>query len=255
MAFFFFNYIYYIVIYRKMRISENTILSIIEKTLNENRKVIKVGNSVPAPAPAASMPPMAPNPDEYQDAMGGQPPVMNDPTMGDDGGDMGNQFDSNFDAGVEADEETDPKRYIQQLTGKLSQSLNSFNSEQGPDAGLSKYVASMIIAAACKNLDEKAKKELIEKINTANSDEEDVPEDDMQGADEEIPMDDNADMGGDEQQMQAPMNERVLTKREIREMMDACSGGKRPKETNKKAVSNDIPKAWKGKRQINSSAR
>jgi len=240
-----------------MRISENAILSIIEKTLKENRKVIKVGDSAPAQAPAESpMMGAEPNPAEYQDAMGGQPPVMNDPTMGDaEGGEMDNQFDTNFDAGVEADEETDPKRFIQQLTGKLSQSLNSFNSEQGPDAGLSKYVASMIIAAACKNLDEKAKKELIEKINTASSDEESAPEDDMEDGGEEIPMDDTVDMSGEEQQPQAPVNERILTKKELKEMMDACNGGKRPKETNKKAVSADIPKAWKGKQQITGSVK
>lgn len=235
-----------------MKISENQILSIIENVINENRKVIKVGGGTPQggmepmPAPAPADPAMgaaAP----MDPSMGGAPA---DPSMGgapmDGGQEMDNQFDSNFDAGVEADEETDPKRYIQQLTGKLSQSLNSFNNEQGPDAGLSKYVASMIIAAACKNLDEKAKKELIEKINTASSDEEEVPDEGMEDGEEEMPMD---DMGGEE--MQQPMNERILTKKELKEMMDACCGDKRPKETNKKAVSQDIPKAWKGKSQIN----
>jgi hypothetical protein len=39
-----------------------------------------------------------------------------------------------FDAGVEADEETDPKKFIEQLSGKLGQSLRQYTKEQGqPD--------------------------------------------------------------------------------------------------------------------------
>ena len=78
--------------------------------------------------------------DQMNPEMGGDPNAF-------DGGETEefNQFDSNFDAGVEADEETDPKRYIQQLTGKLSQSLNKFNDEQGNDEGLSKYVGKIML--------------------------------------------------------------------------------------------------------------
>lgn len=211
----------------RIRISEKQVLDAIASVLMENRKVLKVGNAAPSTPPASDMgmePPaggqmgMDPN-------MGGAPMDM-DPNMGGDpmGGDPnamdgGNQFDTNFDAGVEADEETDPKHYIQQLTGKLSQSVNSFNSEQGPDAGLCKYVASMIIAATCKNLDEKAKKELIEKINSAASDEEqdmgDEDDLDMDGGDEEMPMDDS-NMG--QPQDQAPMNEQIITKKQLAEL-------------------------------------
>ena len=130
-----------------------------------------------------------------------------------EGGEGENQYDTNFDAGVEADEDSDPKTYIQQLTGKLSQSLNSFNDEQGPDAGLNKYVASMIVAAACKNLDEKAKKEIIEKINSASSDtEEEMPDNG------EV---ENGDMGDGEE-----LQESVYTKRQILEM--ATGFGIRP---------------------------
>jgi len=243
----------------RITISEKQVLDAIASVLMENRKVLKVGNSAPSTPPA-------PSPDmgmPMQDPMGGMgagdigpsggpgdPGVM-DPSMEDPnamGGDMGgdNQFDTNFDAGVEADEETDPKHYIQQLTGKLSQSLNSFNSEQGPDAGLSKYVASMIISAACKNLDEKAKKELIEKINSASSDEEDM-------GDEEMPDDSGApeDMGGDEapmgngqeMQQQQPMMEKVLTKKELLELAFGLNGSDERQENMK----SDNPK---GKRSI-----
>lgn len=205
-----------------MRISEKQVLDVIASVLMENRKVLRIGSSAPSTPPASDMSMQMQDPMAMQDPSAQQMPADGDPSMGGgmpqdapmDGGDgMENQFDSDFDAGVEADEETDPKRYIQQLTGKLSQSINSFNSEQGPDAGLCKYVASMVIAATCKNLDEKAKKELIEKINTAASDEadEETPEE---------PMDDNGgeEMPADDGQQQPMMEERIITKKELHEL-------------------------------------
>lgn len=210
-----------------MRISENQLKRIIESVIMENRKVLKIGNSEPSPAPMPDMSGQdaSMNMDPMMGQTGemggpGNPGVPADPGMGADAnGDMKGQFDTNFDAGVEADEETDPKRYIQQLTGKLSQSINSFMSEQGPDEGLAKYVASMIIAATCKNMDEKAKKEMIEKINTTDSAEDD--ETDMAGEDEGgqdmPPMDDLRS------QEQPPVNEKVLSKRELQEIAAAHS--------------------------------
>lgn len=81
----------------------------------------------------------------------------------------GNQFDTNFDAGVQADEENDPKRYIQQLTGKLSQSLRKYNSDlPQPDADLNKYVAGMIVKQAVDGLDDKDRNEIIKKVSEDN---------------------------------------------------------------------------------------
>ena len=211
-----------------MRISEKQVLDAIASVLMENRKVLKVGSPSPSVPPASdmSMPPMN-DPSMMEDPMGqaGMPgdQGMEDPSMGDPnamGGEEGmdNQFDTNFDAGVEADEETDPKHYIQQLTGKLSQSINSFNSEQGPDAGLCKYVASMIVAATCKNLDEKAKKEIIEKINSAASDEEDMDDADNQTT----PEAENPQVKVQQElwlwMEQQPMMESVFSKRQLKEL-------------------------------------
>jgi hypothetical protein len=123
---------------------------------------------------------------------GAEIPPMDDEGMGDEMGnemqDAGNEemptdFDSNFDAGVEADEETDPKRFIQQLTGKLSQSLNSYNNENGePDTELGKYVLGMLVKQGVKGMDEKDKKEIIKKINTDDSEDfSDDMGDDMSG--------------------------------------------------------------------------
>lgn len=80
-------------------------------------------------------------------------------------------FDNDFDAGVDADEESDPKRYIQQLTGKLSQKLRDYNESLGEtDADLNKYVAGMIVKQAVKGLDDNDKKEIIHKINDDSDD-------------------------------------------------------------------------------------
>jgi hypothetical protein len=114
------------------------------------------------------MPPMGIENDGEEDMMGGDMPNE----MNGDDTQMPSEFDSNFDAGVEADEETDPKRFIQQLTGKLSQSLNSYNNENGePDTELGKYVLGMLVKQGVKGMDEKDKKEIIKKINTSDTEE------------------------------------------------------------------------------------
>lgn len=88
-------------------------------------------------------------------------------------------FDTNFDAGVEADEETDPKTYIQQLTGKLSQTLNTYNNDNGePDVELGKYVLGMLIKQGVKGMDDKDKKDIIKKINTDDTETNEIPEGD-----------------------------------------------------------------------------
>ena len=214
-------------------LTEEKLKKAILEVLKENRKVLRVGGSQPSPSMS-----QIPQQNLQQNPMGGMPmdgmgqidDTMNAPMdtpmdngIGDEPGKS--QFDTNFDAGVEADEETDPKHYIQQLTGKLSQSLNSYNEENGPDVGLSKYVASMIIAAAAKNLDEKAKKELIEKINSASSDD----MEDSEGGDmEEIPD----DMGQEEQQMM----ESIITKKQLQEL--AFGTTQKRKETTRKIEPN-----------------
>jgi hypothetical protein len=140
------------------------------------------------------MPPMDPS-------MGADPNMPMDDTMPPADSEMPTSFDSNFDAGVEADEETDPKKYIQQLTGKLSQSLNSYNNDNGePDTELGKYVLGMLVKQGVKGMDEKDKKEIIKKINTASDEDTSMPDDDEMNTEE--PMDD--EMGGEEQ---PPMEE------------------------------------------------
>lgn len=150
------------------------------------RKVLAVPQQNPEPMPM-DMP--------MDMGMGGDMPMgdTNDPMMG--GGmppmDMGmqqNPYDTNFDAGVEADENADPKKYIQQLTGKLSQSLRNYNDGQPQaDADLNKYVAGMIIKQAIDGLSPEDVQEVLGKVKSG----EDIQE--PQG--NEPPMDMQPPMG------------------------------------------------------------
>ena len=111
-----------------------------------------------------------------QEDMDFEQPVAQDVNLGDDNEDISqmndddmqqNQFDTNFDAGVEADEETDPKRYIQQLAGKLSQSLRSYNGDlPSPDVDLNKYVMGMVNKQALKGMNDADVKDVLSKIKS-----------------------------------------------------------------------------------------
>lgn len=143
------------------------------------------------------MPPM-----DTEGGMGEEMPMdmENTQEMPENGSDMGSDFDTNFDAGVEADEDTDPKKYIQQLTGKLSQTLNTYNNENGePDTELGKYVLGMLVKQGTKGMDEKDKKEIIKKINMNNSDDD---ESDLSD-DTEMPEEDLEQNVSDEMQMES----------------------------------------------------
>lgn len=143
---------------------------------------------------------------------GGMPPMDDQMIGGDsDGMDMGNDdsaFDTNFDAGVDADENTDPKKFIQQLTGKLSQSLRKYNNDlPKPDEELSKYVAGMILKQTTDGLTDSDKKDIIDKVTGNGSDDNDSGND--MPPTEEPSMDMQDDMGG-EQPMMEGFNRRKL---------------------------------------------
>lgn len=92
-------------------------------------------------------------------------------------------FDNDFDAEVEADENEDPKKYIQQLSGKLSQSLRKYNdSLQKPDIETNKYAAGMVNNTVAKVLDDSDIDDIIDKMKSDEhpSDENDSEEFDFQ---------------------------------------------------------------------------
>ena len=122
---------------------------------------------------------------------------MDDMSMGMDMGDD-KSYGADFDAGVQANEEEDPKTYIQQLAGKLSQSLRKYNDNQPqPDVDLNKYVAGMIVSQAVKVLTPKEANEVLNKIKDGSA-EKGVPVGDQQDDGQEAPQ----NGGMDEPQMQ-----------------------------------------------------
>lgn len=137
-------------------------------------------------------PPIPEEQDMSQQGMGGdmipQDDGMEMQTM-DNGQSEQSQFDTNFDPGVEADEETDPKRFIQQLAGKLSQSLRKYNDDNGqPDIDLDKYVAGMIVSQAIKGLSQDDADEILDKIKSGDNFSDEAPDQNQQN-DEQMPID------------------------------------------------------------------
>ena len=132
-----------------------------------------------------------------------------DPMQQGDEGMEGFEQEDGFDAGVEADAESDPKKYIQQLTGKLSQELRKYNDEQpNPDEDLNKYVAGMIIPQASKGLTDKGKNEIIKKVKSGTVD------DDMGEGDEEIQAESiNPSLDFDNDRTKSKITNKTLPKR------------------------------------------
>lgn len=123
------------------------------------------------------------------------PPVDNIPNdtqmnIDDNGGNMNNfNDDQGFDANVDADSETEPKKYIQQLTGKLSQELRKFNQEDNnQDNELNKYVLGMLIPQATKSMNDSDKNEIVKKIQKGNIEDFDDTNNSNDNFDDDIPL-------------------------------------------------------------------
>lgn len=94
-------------------------------------------------------------------------------------GDEQNPFGADFDAGIDADEDTDPEKYIQQLTGKLTQVLRDYDENAQGNTDLDKYVLGMIIKQCVKGLDEEGRRDMIKKIKETPLPGEENTEDEM----------------------------------------------------------------------------
>jgi hypothetical protein len=157
--------------------------------------------------------------------MGGEAPM-------DFGGDAGEQdpsqapapegsndmpFDKEpFDAGVEADEESDPKKFIEQLTGKLGQSLRKYTEEQGqPDFELEKFAINSVLSAThTSEMDSEDQKDIIKKVKEAGKND-DVSQETNPPADENPPMEEPA-----QEPVEEPTGEEGLEEYHIYESMD-----------------------------------
>jgi hypothetical protein len=138
---------------------------------------LKLGaKAAPAPAepPADSAPAEEPTDDlDFSTDDAGtedQADTSSEETPTDDSGSSDKPFDDEpFDAGVEADEESDPKKFIEQLTGKLGQSLRKYNEDQGqPDFDLEKFaVNSLLSATHTGEMDAEDQKDIIKKVKSS----------------------------------------------------------------------------------------
>ena len=159
------------------------------------------------PAPAA---PAAPKTEPADDAgfgdFGGEEPAP----------DNNPPFEKEpFDAGVDADEKTDPKKFIEQLSGKLGQSLRSYTDESGqPDFKLEKFAINSVISAThTAEMDESDRNDIIKKINSSgnndaensdssNQDNSDFGDDFKGGPDNGGSGDDSLDFSSDDEDLE-----------------------------------------------------
>jgi hypothetical protein len=81
--------------------------------------------------------------------------------------------DTPFDAGVEADEDASPEKYIQQLAGKLGQSLRSYTNDSGgePNFDLEKFAINSVLSATNSGkMDQNDQSDIISKVKSSGSD-------------------------------------------------------------------------------------
>ena len=162
---------------------------------------MKLGaQSAPAPADtpdAAPAPAVDPADDSQDNLFGGDNAAT--PT---DAPSNDKPFDDEpFNAGVEADEESDPKKFIEQLTGKLGQSLRKYEEEQGsPDFELEKFaINSLLSATHTAEMNPEDQKDIIKKVKSsgkgdenaemATDDSEETPTEEPVNAPEDTPQD------------------------------------------------------------------
>jgi len=114
---------------------------------------------------------------EVQEEPFTEPEMSDDPFGGEDmsGEDMGDDkpFDDEpFDAGVEASEEESPEKYIQQLSGKLGQSLRKHAETTGqPDFDLEKFAINSVLSATNSGqMDQEDQTDIINKVKSSSTD-------------------------------------------------------------------------------------
>lgn len=145
---------------------------------------------LPNPQPAAPVTQSTePAPTAGFDGLGNEEPAVDDKPFDDEP----------FDAGVEADEATDPKKYIEQLTGKLGQSLRNYEESTGqPDFELEKFaINSLLSATHTSEMDDNDRNDIIKKVNTAGNDEDNSEGSDFDDSNNGSDNNDANDMGSD----------------------------------------------------------
>lgn len=174
---------------------QEAIADLKKKTLSEAKKyklkLDKPASEAPiAPAPAPAEPTTEPADEAgFGDFGGNEMPAeepMDDMSAEAPSNDMPDFEKEPFDAGVDANEESDPKKFIEQLSGKLGQSLRQYTKDQGqPDFELEKFAINSVISAShTAEMDEEDRNDIIKKIEKSGEDEtQDFGDDNQAGAD------------------------------------------------------------------------
>jgi len=142
-----------------------------KEQLNEfnERFVLKVDNGTPAPIAAPAFPPQTPPQ---------MPPMEGDTTPEPEiPGNEGN-FDDEPDNG---DEGNNPRKSIEKATGTLAHDLREYQQNHDDANELCKYVLGMIVSAGAGILSDKEKDEVIKKINKAQGNDQEQPEQEIPG--------------------------------------------------------------------------
>ncbi len=176
---------------------------------------MKLGGSTPTPAP--TQPSAVPN----------AAPAQTTPTDGAAPSAEPNDkpFDDEpFEAGVEADEESDPKKFIEQLTGKLGQSLRKYSEGQGqPDFDLEKFaINSLLSATHTGEMEPNDQEDIIKKVkksgndgdNNNSKDSGDDSNDMSNNSDNSDTNDGGGDLGGDNKDGEENVEENLFEKKE-----------------------------------------
>lgn len=165
---------------------------------------------------------------EQDPMMGGQDPMAGGPD-GSPEDDFG---------GEDSEVELDPKKEIQKMTGELSQKLRLYNDENN-DQELSKYVAGMIVAQAAKNLNNKDKKEIVQKMNRPEDEMEDMVDGGDMGEGQDV--DESGQMDGGDMKLEGKTY-RCYTVNEVANKIMSKRAEKRPsKEMRNHRVTKNNP--------------
>lgn len=213
------------------------------------------GSATPAPAETPAEAPAEEIPTDDTDLdFGGDAAPADDTTQ--DTGASDKPFDDEpFDAGVEADEESDPKKFIEQLTGKLGQSLRKYNEDQGqPDFELEKFaVNSLLSATHTGEMDAEDQKDIIKKIKSSgkgDGDEESSDTEDTSDTDE-TPEERPEDTGSEETPDETSDDSDNLFETSLNESFHMPDGTPIPVDKMHRPVSEMSLNDWKARAVIN----
>lgn len=113
---------------------------------------------------------------------------------------------------MEADEDSDPKKFIQQLSGKLGQSLRKYNKEQGnPDFELEKFAVNSVLSAThTSEMDPQDQKDIIKKVKTSGNDQSNDNKDNTDDVDVDLNVDNAENTDNQDSGEEKPTEENVV---------------------------------------------